>query len=266
MNKGLHFLYPIHSSKLSSKDKEILSKIKPAGVFLDARSFAKNDKDWIKQFSDLRLEISEAIGRKKVIFAIDHEGGRINRLPSPITKSPFNGALADCADVIGRIHGQELSALGINLNLAPVADINSNPSNPVIGPRAFGNTAEVVSSALSAYTKALQDNNVGATWKHFPGHGDTENDSHHCLPIVKLSKIELEAREIKPYYNLIKDKVSAIMTAHVFYSALDEKLPATLSEKIIKECFAAHNLKLGNIVQRPIDGLIDYYKGRIHNS
>ena len=253
MNKGLHFLYPILASELSARDKEILSIVKPAGVFLDARSFAKEDKDWIQKFSDLRLAVSEAIGRKKVIFAIDHEGGRINRLPLPVTKSPFNGALADYADLIGNIHGLELSALGINLNFAPVADINSNPSNPVIGPRAFGNFAEVVSSALSAYTKALQSHKVAATWKHFPGHGDTEEDSHHCLPVVNLCQSELEAREIKPYYNLNKDNVSAVMTAHVFYSALDEKLPATLSEKIINNLLRKKLKYSGLVVTDDLD-------------
>lgn len=233
MNPGLHFIYPLHSPELSFRDKEILSIVKPAGVFLDARSFAKEDPNWIEKFSKLRLEVSNAIGRKKIIFAIDHEGGRINRLPSPVSRTPAAGAYANYADEIGKIHGQELSALGINLNFAPVADINSNPSNPVIGPRAFGNTPEIVSAALSAYTKALQDSAVFATWKHFPGHGDTETDSHHSFPVVHVDQAELEARELKAYQNLKTAKVSALMTAHVLYPAADTKLPASLSTEII---------------------------------
>jgi SpoIID/LytB domain protein len=234
MHFGLHFIYPLHSPTLSKRDIEILSIVKPAGVFLDARSFSKDDYPaWLNTFSELRLQVSNAIGREKIIFAIDHEGGRINRLPAPVSRTPFAGAFAPFADRIGEIHGEELSALGINLNFAPVADINSNPSNPVIGPRAFGNTPDSVATAICSYTRALQSHGVYATWKHFPGHGDTETDSHHSFPSVNISAEDLYSREMKVYENLATNNLRAIMTAHVRYPALDSALPASLSKNII---------------------------------
>ena len=128
---------------------------------------------------------------------------------------------------------KELKAVGINMNMSPVLDVNSNPANPVIGDRAFGTTSDIVSELGLATVGGLQDNRVVACGKHFPGHGDTNSDSHKELPIVSATRERLERIEFPPFRRAIANGVATMMTAHVLYRALDENRPATLSPTII---------------------------------
>jgi beta-N-acetylhexosaminidase len=138
----------------------------------------------------------------------------------------------DRAEAAALITGRELLAVGINMNLAPVVDVNSNPRNPVIGDRSFGSDPEVViaygAKALSGYRQA----GIISTLKHFPGHGDVEVDSHEDLPIVSKSKEALERCELLPFAKL-EASADAMMTAHIFVPALDPEHCATLSEKTL---------------------------------
>jgi len=171
-------------------------------------------------------------------IAIDQEGGRVHRLPRPFIHFPPAGRVGEkgnpyLASRTGQAAAAELSLLGINLNFAPVLDVNSNPENPIIGDRAFGAAPEQVIRFAWPYAEGLRDGGVIPCGKHFPSHGDTDKDSHLALPIVGKSLAELKAVELPPFVHACREGIETLMTAHVLYRALDPEFPATLSEKII---------------------------------
>ena len=137
--------------------------------------------------------------------------------------------------------------MGINMNLAPVLDINTNPSNPIIGNRAFGTSPAEVSELGSATIKGLQDHHIIACGKHFPGHGDTAADSHKELPVVSVSAATIHDRELSPFREAINVGVASIMTAHVVFPALEDRTPATLSHKILTDLLR-HQLQFDGLI------------------
>jgi beta-N-acetylhexosaminidase len=173
-----------------------------------------------------------------LLVATDQEGGRVQRLRSGFTALPDAatvGAIELPARVraYGRVIGDELAAVGVNLDLAPVLDVNDNPANPVIGNRAFGTTPEQVEGAALLYLAGLHDAGVAGTGKHFPGHGNTSTDSHLAQPYVEKDRAELDAVELRPFRAAIAAGIDAIMLAHVAYPALDPSdRPATISAPI----------------------------------
>ena len=130
--------------------------------------------------------------------------------------------------------GQELRALGINTDFAPVADVNNNPRNPVIGTRSFGESPERVGALVVAFARGLRSAGVAATAKHFPGHGDTQVDSHFDLPTIPHDLDRLRAVELPPFAAAIRAGVPLVMTSHIRFPALEpDGLPATLSPRIL---------------------------------
>jgi beta-N-acetylhexosaminidase len=185
-------------------------------------------------------ELSRALrGRRPdLVVAIDEEGGDVTRLEAASGSSyPGNLALGSVDDVeltravAGSIAG-ELRAARVTLNLAPVADVNSNPRNPVIGVRSFGSEAELVARHVAAFVTGTQEHGVAACAKHFPGHGDTGVDSHLELPVVDDDRDQLVTGPLLPFRAAVEAGVAAIMTAHILAPALDS-VPATLSEPVI---------------------------------
>jgi beta-N-acetylhexosaminidase len=171
-------------------------------------------------------------------IAIDQEGGRVQRLPEPFTRFPAAARIgeagnADLAYRLGRAAAEELRLAGINLNFAPVLDVDSNATNPIIGDRAFGTNAAAVSEFGSAWMLGLRDRGIIPCGKHFPGHGGADRDSHLELPTVMKSLAELVATELLPFARACRNRIDSLMTAHVLYPALDPRLPATLSEPIV---------------------------------
>jgi hypothetical protein len=138
------------------------------------------------------------------------------------------------SDTLSKDTALELKSLGINLSWSPVADIFSNPQNPIIGPRAFGNTPQTASEGAREYYRGLREEGILGSAKHFPGHGDTSTDSHLELPILNLSREDLRNRELIPFQTLIQDKIPLIMTAHILFPQIDPEVPATLSKIILK--------------------------------
>jgi beta-N-acetylhexosaminidase len=136
---------------------------------------------------------------------------------------------------VGHGLGDELAALGIGWNFAPVLDVHTNPTNPVIGNRAFGVTPAAVETHALAFWRGLRAAGVVGCGKHFPGHGDTKTDSHLDLPVVVHDQARLRAVELAPFAAAVAAGLSAIMTAHVLYPAWDARLPATLSSRISRE-------------------------------
>jgi beta-N-acetylhexosaminidase len=171
-------------------------------------------------------------------IAIDHEGGRVQRLPEPFTRFPAaarigGAANADLAHRLGRAAAEELRLAGINLNFAPVLDVGSNAANPIIGDRAFGAEPAAVIEFGSAWALGLIDGGIIPCGKHFPGHGGADQDPHLELPTVMKSLAELSATELLPFAHACRDRIASLMTAHVLYPALDPRHPATLSEPIV---------------------------------
>ena len=171
-------------------------------------------------------------------IAIDEEGGKVHRLPQPFTHFPAAAAIGarndpNLAYRAGRASAAELALVGINLNFAPVLDVNSNPDNPIIGDRAFGADPEAVSAMGLAWLRGLRDGGVIPCGKHFPGHGGTDEDSHVALPLVTKTSAQLHAVELRPFADACRAGIEALMTAHVKFSALDPRHVATLSEPVV---------------------------------
>jgi beta-N-acetylhexosaminidase len=179
---------------------------------------------------DLRSE------RDDLLIAIDEEGGDVTRLEAATGSSyPGNGALGvvDDVDLTKRIAtsmGAELAAAGVNLDFAPVADVNTNPLNPVIGIRSFGANGEHVARHVDAFVRGLQRAGVAACAKHFPGHGDTSVDSHLALPVVE----SIEDVALEPFRAAISAGAHSIMTAHIVVRRLGDS-PATMSREILHD-------------------------------
>lgn len=172
-----------------------------------------------------------------LVVSVDQEGGRVQRLKSPLTIWPDMASVAGARDVqrtraVGRAVAGELAALGIGWNFAPVLDVHTNPKNPVIGNRSFGSNPEVATDHALAFWRGLRDAGVLGCGKHFPGHGDTHADSHLELPTVDQPDERLRAVELAPFAAAARAGLEAMMTAHVRYPAWDAALPATLSRRI----------------------------------
>jgi beta-N-acetylhexosaminidase len=173
------------------------------------------------------------------LISTDQEQGLVVRVTEPATQFPGNMALGAARDPrlagsAAEITGNELRAMGINQNFAPVADVNVNPENPVIGVRSFSSNPDLASSLTEAQVRGYQREHVASTSKHFPGHGDTNVDSHTGLPVIDHTVEELESIDLPPFEAAIGAGVESIMTAHIVVPALDDSgRPATLSRPIL---------------------------------
>ncbi len=187
---------------------------------------------------DIQTLVTEATGYPAFI-AIDQEGGSVSRLPEGAAVFPSAMAIAATGDPAnayqaGLMTGAELKSLGVNVNLAPVMDINTNPDNPVIGVRSFGGTPDVVGAYGTQMIRGLTDAGILCAAKHFPGHGDTAVDSHIGLPCVDKSLEELSEAELLPFQAAIAAGVPAVMASHILYPKVEaERVPATMSRQII---------------------------------
>ncbi len=173
------------------------------------------------------------------VVATDEEGGDVTRLHhrrgSPFPSMAYLGHLDDTrvTQQVAAGIGSELCNAGVDLNLAPDADVNSNPRNPVIGVRSFGADPGLAARHVAAYTRGLQAAGTGACAKHFPGHGDTSTDSHLAVPTIGVSADVLAARELLPFRAAVDAGTLAVMTSHILVPALDPHLPATLSPRVL---------------------------------
>lgn len=177
--------------------------------------------------------------RRDLLIAADEEGGDVTRIEVDHGSSlPGSAALGAVGDIgltgdLAVAHGKLLRAVGIDCGLAPVADVNSNPRNPVIGVRSFGSDARVVADQVAAYTVGLQRAAVLACTKHFPGHGDTSVDSHHGVPYLDTTLEQLRQRELVPFAAAIGAGTAAVMPGHLVVPEIDE-LPASISPRWIE--------------------------------
>jgi beta-N-acetylhexosaminidase len=238
---GQLFLVFFEGSDLSPALSEMIMKLHIGGIVLFARSGNIESPEQLARLIGDAQALAAREGAGVPLFvAIDQEGGPVSRLTDGFTVFPSNMAVgatgsADRAREMARIMAAEMRAVGINMNLAPVMDVNDNPDNPVIGIRSFGASPELVAQMGAAMIETYQANGILATAKHFPGHGNTAVDSHVGLPVV-TGKIErLAAVELAPFRAAIAAGVGAIMTAHVVAPAIEPTagLPATLSARVL---------------------------------
>jgi beta-N-acetylhexosaminidase len=177
-------------------------------------------------------------GELPIFCSVDQEGGPVQRLRAPFTVFPPMRDLGERGDVelvrrVGRQLGRECLAAGFNVDYAPVLDVDTNPANPVIGRRSFSRDPVEVARLAGALLDGLQEAGVAGCGKHFPGHGDTDADSHLTLPVLPHDLARLEAVELVPFVRLAP-RLPMVMTAHVLFPALDPDLPATLSAKVLR--------------------------------
>lgn len=235
---GQHFLVGLRPTvQLHEDDRRMLSTLKPLGIVVFRDNFAQDVpySEWFVAFQSLLKEVAEALGRDQFVVSIDHEGGRVCRPPPPVTQYDYAQTWANRATDVGVAVGQELASLGVNLNFAPVLDIHSNPENPVIGPRAFGTTPEAVTEAGLAFAAAMESQGVLACAKHYPGHGDTDQDSHYELPVVSTLAGQRTIRELVPFKAAMDAGMKMIMTSHLMIPDIDPDFPVTLSSRIVRE-------------------------------
>jgi beta-N-acetylhexosaminidase len=213
--------------------KAIVREFGLGGVILFARNIAEPE-----QVAELCAEASRLVPDLPLWVSVDQEGGRVARLKTPFTEWPPMATLGRSGDValaerFARALASELRAVGFTMDYAPVLDVHTNRDNPVIGDRALADRADDVARLGSAIIRVLQQQGIAACGKHFPGHGDTNTDSHHELPLVEHSIERLRGVELVPFRAAIDAQVATIMTAHVFMPALDETRPASLSHRIV---------------------------------
>ena len=192
-----------------------------------------------EQVAELSHDLQSMASDLPMWVAVDQEGGRVARLRSPFTEWPPMATLGRAGDEklayrFAAALATELRAVGISLDYAPVLDILTNPKNPVIGDRALSEDALAVAQLGGAIIRGLQENGIAACGKHFPGHGDTSQDSHVALPLVEHPPDRIRRVELIPFRAAIRSDVAFIMTAHILVPSLDEQRPATLSPAIIR--------------------------------
>ena len=205
--------------------------------------FSRNIIGGPDQVASLVAELKSRAARRPLLVCIDHEGGRVSRMREGFTPIPSMRVLGreiersgdfSLAREAGRIMGRELRAVGIDLNFAPVVDVDTNPDNPVIGDRSLSRDPAVVARAAAEIVRGVQEEGVAACCKHFPGHGDTSVDSHYGLPAVDHATDRLERVELPPFKAGIEAGAACVMTAHVIARAIDPRLPATISRPVLQ--------------------------------
>lgn len=201
--------------------------------------FARNLRD-APQVAALNASLASVLRPERpALVAVDQEGGRVRRLGPPVLQLPPMRRLGaiDDPDLTQRaasLLGRQLRALGFTMDFAPVMDVDTHPDNPVIGDRSFGAEPERVIRHGLAFAEGLQGAGVLACGKHFPGHGDTLQDSHFALPRLAHDRQRLDRVELPPF-RACRGRVAALMTAHVVFEILDAKTPATLSRRALRD-------------------------------
>lgn len=222
----------IEGTEVTRETELFLKETGAGGVILFARNY-RNPKQLAAFIADLRRAAEQDL-----IVSVDQEGGRVARLGKPFTEVPPMGALRgrtdgeELAEGIGALLGRELSAVGINLDFSPVLDVSSNPFNPVIGDRAMSSDPDEVARFGCALIRGLQAEGVAACGKHFPGHGDTDVDSHEGMPVLPHTRSRFDALELIPFKAAIETGVASMMTSHLMIPNLDREVPVTVSRPV----------------------------------
>ncbi|MCW3059745.1 MAG: beta-glucosidase-related glycosidase [Capsulimonas sp.] len=229
---------PAAARAVNSHAAALIDELAVGGVILMGRNVGSLEET--RAMLAEMQELAAARGLPPLFVATDQEGGRVSRfIPPHYTRFPVAKTIGDTADFdnarqAARAIAQELKAVGLNWDFAPVLDVNNNPKNPVIGDRSYGDDPDLVAKMGVAAVRGFQDDaGLLACGKHFPGHGDTEVDSHLALPTIGVDRARLDAVELVPFRAAIAAGLAGIMTSHILFTELDAALPATLSPTIL---------------------------------
>ena len=236
-------------TELNDEIREMIARDRFGGILLFGENF-EDPEQTLRLVADLQTVNQQGGGIPQLIF-VDQEGGNVNRIPYS-TIGVSNMALGATGDpenarTMAAIHGEEISLLGIHVNFAPVVDVNNNAANPVIGIRSFSDNPQAVAEFGCAYMAGLHDTGTLAALKHFPGHGNTDTDSHTGFPLINSTYDELKANELIPFQAAIDAGADMVMTAHIQYPRIEKEtftsvssgeqlyLPATMSRTILTD-------------------------------
>ena len=236
---GQLFMVSVYGKGLAESTSTFLQDMMPGGVAMFTYN-GSTPQEMTQTVNAWQSAVTKIGAQVPLLVAIDQEGGTVARLTDGFTPLPWAGALGamppDDARKVGQITAEELSAVGINIDLAPVVDVRTEPDNLFIERRTLGTNPEMVGMAAAAFVQGMQDQHVIGTLKHFPGHGPA-GDSHTSLPVVTYDRARVESEELVPFLMGIKGGAEVVMVGHLVYPALDPTpgLPASLSSVIIQD-------------------------------
>jgi beta-N-acetylhexosaminidase len=236
---GQMLMSGFEGTTLNAKTEDLIRNRHVGGLILFSRNY-ENPKQLHTLIRDLQDVATSTSTGLPLFISVDQEGGRVARLTEPFTKYPPLCCLGHAqSESLAYRFGQSLAAelldVGINMDYAPVLDVHTNPDNPIIGDRAIASDPDTVAKLANSFIKGFKDKGMIPVGKHFPGHGDTHLDSHLDLPTVDRVAATLEAVELVPFRETIAQGLEVIMTAHVIYSAWDNKNTATFSKTILQD-------------------------------
>ncbi|QBD85513.1 beta-N-acetylhexosaminidase [Clostridium tetani] len=246
---GQLFIVGFDGYEANKNIESLIKKNHVGGVILFSHNI-ENAHQLMKLTNSLK---SINLHNKTPLFiSVDEEGGRVSRMPKELEKLPSNKIIGEINNSnlsynIGKIISKELTCLGFNMNFAPILDINSNPQNPVIGDRSFGNNIDLVTRLGVKTMEGLREGNIIPVVKHFPGHGDTSVDSHVGLPLINHDMKRLKEFELIPFKEAINNNADVVMISHILLPKIDSSYPATMSKTIIKDVLR-NDLKFNGVV------------------
>lgn len=227
-----------HDTDVDEQSRRLIEHHRVKNIILFSRNVVSTAQ--VRKLTDDLQSLAKSAGHSQpLIVSADQENGIVRRLGSSVPGLPGNMAIgaarsSELARQVGQMTALQLRYAGLNMNLAPVLDINNNPANPVIGVRSFGEEPELVAQLGIAMVEGLQSKGVIACGKHFPGHGDTAVDSHLDLPIVKHARARLERVELVPFVGAIKANIDSLMSAHIVFPEVEpDGVPATMSKRVL---------------------------------
>jgi beta-N-acetylhexosaminidase len=237
---GQMFIVNLFGGQMTEAGRDFLREWQPGGVVLIGENLGTPEA--VNRLTNSFQQTITEAGGLPLLVAVDQEPGPISHLKDGFTQFPTPTLITATGDPqlafqVGEATADELLAVGVNMNLSPIADLETNRNNPIIRRRSFGSDPAMVSPILAGYVEGLQAGGVLATAKHFPGHGDSSEDSHTGLPVIDLSRERLESVELAPFRAAISADVAVIMVAHIWYPALEPEpnTPASLSPNVVTE-------------------------------
>ncbi len=265
-NVGDLIIFGFKGFDVSLETQKTILKYGISNTILFGPNNPNNNYSSKQQLIELTDQLQSFSQDLPMIISADQEGGRVQRFRNEFTLLPSAAKVSqknstDLAFELAQIQAKELFAAGIQLNFAPVCDINTNPANPVIGDRAYGTDEKSVTKMVSAVVKGHLTQKVEACIKHFPGHGDTHTDSHFALPTVDTSLEILRSREWIPFHHAMKSGCNFLMSAHILLPQIDPEFPGTLSKMFLKKYLREELLYQGVVVSDDMEmqAITDHY-------
>lgn len=235
---GQMIMIGVDTYQISEQEKKMIQDNYIGGVILFKRNVQNSNQ--LLNLNNQIKGINKEVNDIPILISVDEEGGLVSRMPSEIINLPNKNEIGEVNNIelatkVGNAIGERVYDFGFNMTMAPVLDVNNNPNNPVIGIRSFGDNPEVVSNMGIAEMKAIQSQNVIPVIKHFPGHGDTDVDSHKGLPVINHNLERLNKIELAPFKKAINEGADVVMVGHIIMTQLDNQNPASLSQKIVTD-------------------------------